>query len=65
MDKAVIDALNHKEVVKIKSKTKGRFQIEAKTNGGNWMLDRSWVYLANPGLKISEDSREAFEIGIL
>ena len=65
MDQAIIDALNVKEVVKEKVKTKGRFQIQAKTNGGNWMRDREWVYLANPELKKAEDAREEFEINIL
>jgi hypothetical protein len=65
MDQAIVDALNAKEVVKDKVKTKGRFVIKAKTNGGNWMRDRDWVYLANPGLKVAEDTREAFEINIL
>lgn len=51
--------------MKEKVKTKGRFVIEAKTNGGNWMRDREWVYLANPALKKAEDTREEFEINIL
>lgn len=65
MDQAIVDALNVKEEVKEKVKTKGRFVISTKTNGGNWMMDREWVYLANPALKKAEDSREEFEINIL
>jgi hypothetical protein len=29
-------------------RTKGRFEIEPKTNAGNWIVDRQWKFLANP-----------------
>ncbi len=51
MDKAIEDALAHEKAILEKVKTKGRFQIQAKTNAGNWMKDREWIYLANPKLK--------------
>jgi hypothetical protein len=40
MDKAIEDALDHEEEVAEKVKTKGRFQIQACTNAGNWIRDR-------------------------
>lgn len=40
MDQAIEDALKAKLTKAEKVKTKGRFQIEAKTNAGAWMVDR-------------------------
>jgi len=51
MDKAIEDALSFDKAVKSKSKTKGRFQIQARTNAGNWLQDRQWSHLANPYMK--------------
>ena len=65
MDKAIEDALEHDEEVVEKVKTKGRFQIKACTNAGNWIRDRDWGYLANPRLKAVEEMREAFDTKLL
>ena len=65
MDKAIQDALEVEEVVAEKVKTKGRFQIQAKTNAGNWMRDRDWIYLANPRLKAAEVLREKADVFLL
>lgn len=65
MDKAIEDALEVKQKDVEKVKTKGRFQIRANTNGGNWMKDRDWQYKANPMIKEVEDKRESFDIELL
>jgi len=65
MDKAIEDALDHEEEVAEKVKTKGRFQIQACTNAGNWIRDRQWIYLANPRLKAVEEQREKFDTALL
>ena len=41
-------ALEYKKRVFEKAKTKGRFQINAKTNCGNFLKDREWCYKSNP-----------------
>ena len=65
LDKAILDALSHEEVIKEKVKTKGRFQIEASTNAGSWIKDRKWMHLANPGLKAAEIAREEIDMRLL
>jgi len=65
MDKAIEDALSHEQAIAEKVKTKGRFVIQAKTNAGNWMQDRDWIYLANPRLKELEAQRELVDIHLL
>ena len=65
MDKAIEDALQVKQKDVEKVKTKGRFQIKANTNAGNWMKDREWQYKANPMIKEVEDKRESFDIDLL
>ena len=59
MDKAVEDALSVRQEKAEKVKTQGRFQIQAKTNAGNWLIDRSWTYLANPSYRLQEDIANA------
>lgn len=65
LDQAILDALSREELVAEKVRTKGRFQIEAQTNAGNWMRDRSWIHLANPGLKNAEMAREEVDLRLL
>jgi len=65
LDQAILDALSAEEVIAEKVKTKGRFQIEAQTNAGNWMKDREWIYLANPKLKQAEMAREEIDMRLL
>ena len=50
MDQAIEDALKIKKEKVANVKTKGRFQIQARTNAGNWIKDREWKNLANPAL---------------
>ena len=65
LDKAILDALSHEEVIKEKVKTKGRFQIEASTNAGSWVKDRKWMHMANPALKAAEIAREEIDMRLL
>lgn len=65
MDKLIEQALFKKEELKIKNKTKGRFHFEALTNAGKWMIDKKWIYKANPNVKFMEDERERLEIKLL
>jgi len=65
MDKAIEDALTQKVAAKDKVKTKGRFVIQAHTNAGNWIKDRSWAHSANPGLKAHEIAQEEKDIKIM
>ena len=65
MDKAIEDALDVKEIKAEKVKTKGRFQIEAKTNAGAWMVDRKWTFLANPDYQAHEKNREELDLKLL
>ena len=65
MDRAIEDALSIKAAKAEKVKTKGRFQIEAKTNAGAWMADRGWSYRANPGYRAQEKKREEQDMHIL
>jgi len=65
LDQAIEDALSYEETIVEKQRTKGRFLIEARTNAGNWMRDRDWIHLANPGLKHAEQVREDFDMKLL
>ena len=65
MDKAVEDALSVRQEKAEKVKTQGRFQIQAKTNAGNWLIDRSWTYLANPSYRLQEDKREELDMRLM
>lgn len=65
MDIAIEDALKIKAKKMEKGKTKGRFQIQANTNAGKWMIDREWVYKANPKLKEVTDKREDADIALM
>ena len=65
MDQAIEDALKAKVAKAEKVKTKGRFQIQAKTNAGAWIADRSWSYQANPGYRAHEKKREEQDMLIL
>ena len=65
MDQAIEDALKVKAEKVANSKTKGRFQINARTNAGNWMRDRDWKNLANPALQKAEIAREEFDIKLI
>ena len=65
MDRAIEDALSFQEKEKLNSKTKGRFQIQARTNAGNWIQDREWSYLANPAIKKIEAAREDMDIKLM
>lgn len=65
MDKAIEDALNAKAVKQEKKKTKGLFEIQAKTNAGAWIADREWSYRANPDYMIHEKKREEMDLFLL
>ena len=51
-------ALEYKKKVFEKAKTKGRFVISAKTNSGNFLKDREWVYKSNPDYLSKLQNRE-------
>ena len=65
MDQVIEDALKAKLEKEIKLKTKGRFQIQARTNAGNWMMDRDWKNSANPSLQKAEIAREEFDLKLI
>ena len=65
MDQAIEEALSVKAVKAEKQKTKGRFQIEAKTNAGAWMVDRQWTLQANPAYQQHEKNREELDLRLL
>lgn len=65
MDKAVEDALSVRQAKAEKVKTEGRFNIQANTNAGNWLVDRSWTYLANPSYALQEDRREELDMRLM
>ena len=39
---------------KVRSKTKGRFQVEVKNPGAHWSRDREWQSRANPVAREAE-----------
>lgn len=43
-------------------KTKGRFEIQAATNAGHYLVDRSWTHRANPHYKLREEHLEISEL---
>lgn len=65
MDAAIEDALKIKKKKAERGKTKGRFQIMPNTNAGKWMIDREWVYKANPKLKEIQDTREVADLALM
>ena len=46
-NQAIENSLDFKGRVFDKLRTKGRFEVENKTNAGNWVKDRAWKRKAN------------------
>ena len=49
----------------VRTKTKGRFPREYKTNAGSWINDREWKNKANPSLAKADKRMESTDIAML
>ena len=64
-DLAIEKSLEYEPVDFGKRRTKGTFQIDTNTNGGNWIRDRDWKNKANTVFNSIELQREEFENRLL
>ena len=56
---------SEKNPLAVKTKTKGRFPREYKTNAGSWINDREWKNKANPSLAQDDKRMEASDNAML
>lgn len=62
---ALEKALGFEKKIFDKRLTKGSFDPILKTNAGNWMKDKDWLYRSNKVYQSQEQARDNYELNIV